>query len=203
MLNYAGSTGYGLDYQRRLDGFWGIADSADACSAAAYLINESIVDGSRVGLVGPSAGGYLTLKAVCDEPALWAAGISLFGISDTRAFAATTHKFESHYTNLLIFAHHEEVIKSEEEMARIHVERSPLHHVNRIKAPLLLLQGTEDWVVRPQQATDMHDALQRQGRTSESVFFSGEGHSYWKGEAWRRSLIAQEQWWKKYLLRLE
>ncbi|KAM5503434.1 hypothetical protein McaMca56_001362 [Microsporum canis] len=197
LLNYAGSTGYGKDYRRRLDAAWGIADSADACSAALYLSSNKVVDRRRLGIVGPSAGGYLALKTACDAPDLWAASVSIFGISNTLEFAMTTHKFESHYADTLLFGEHGRV----ENEKQIHQERSPIHQADRIKAPILLLHGTEDWVVRPEQSLKMGEALQKLGKTANVILFPREGHSYWKGEALSRSLVVQEHWWRKHLVR--
>jgi dipeptidyl aminopeptidase/acylaminoacyl peptidase len=203
LLNYAGSTGYGKTYRNRLYGNWGIADSSDACSAVNYLVKSSIADGSRIGIIGPSAGGYLALKVVCDEPDLWAASISLFGISDTKGFAESTHKFESHYADLLIFGRDSRVVKKDRvNAAKLHEERSPIHHADRIKAPVLLLQGTEDWVVRPEQALIMRDTLREKGKTSKTILFPGAGHTYWKGNTLRTCLDVQELWWKQFLLRV-
>lgn len=204
LLNYTGSTGYGKEYRNRLYGNWGIADSSDACSAVNYLIKSSIVDGSRIGIIGPSAGGYLTLKAICDEPDLWAASISLFGISDTREFANETHKLESHYADLLIFGQDYQVLGEDQiDAVQVHKERSPIFLADRIKTPILLLQGTEDRVVRPQQALRMRDTLREMGKTHEIIMFPGAGHTYWKGGTLRTSLDAQERWWKRFLLRVE
>ncbi|KAJ6112196.1 aminopeptidase C [Penicillium sp. IBT 18751x] len=203
LLNYAGSTGYGKQYRNRLYGNWGIADSSDACSAVKYLVESSIVDGTRIGIIGPSAGGYLALKVVCDEPDLWAASVSLFGISDTGKFAESTHKFESHYADLLIFGRDCEVVKEDRVNAvKLHKERSPIHNADRIKTPILLLQGAEDWVVRPQQALMMREILREKGKVSETIMFPGAGHSYWKGKTLEKSLDAQKLWWKRYLLRV-
>ncbi|OQE17952.1 hypothetical protein PENSTE_c019G07011 [Penicillium steckii] len=203
LLNYAGSTGYGKTYRNRLYGNWGVADSSDACSAVKHLIENFVVDGSRIGIIGPSAGGYLALKAVCDEPGLWAASVSLFGICDTESFAGSTHKFESRYADLLIFGRNSKVVKKDRVYAaKLHRERSPIYHADKIKVPILLLQGTEDWVVRPQQALMMRDTLKEKGKTSKTILIAGAGHSYWKGDTLRISLDAQELWWKQFLLRV-
>ncbi|KAI9042081.1 aminopeptidase C [Aspergillus affinis] len=197
LLNYAGSTGYGRSYRRLLDRHWGVIDSADAASAASYLASANLVNPKRIGIVGPSAGGYLVLKTACDFPHLWAAGVSVFGISDTKRFAETTHKFESGYAEQLLPV---KLSGPDEEHYQVHHDRSPVAHVDCIEAPILLLQGTEDRVVISEQSVIMHNALTQQHKVSELLLLRGEGHSYWAGQALRRSVTAQERWWRKYLL---
>ena len=199
LVNYAGSTGFGRDYIRLLDSRWGAIDAADAASAAAALASRGIVDSSRIGVWGASAGGYIVLKTICDDPSIWAAGVSLFGIADTRTFAVDTHKFEHYYADALLFGSDKHL--SDAERNAINVQRSPVCHAQRVTAPTLILQGDQDKVVPPQQAIDMRDALQKHGKTVELEMFEGEGHSQWRGEAMKRRLLAEERWWKKYLVR--
>ncbi|EXJ77107.1 hypothetical protein A1O3_10265 [Capronia epimyces CBS 606.96] len=102
-VNHAGSTGYGRAYRELLDGAWGVADVADAASCVAYLVAKGLVDATKVGIVGESAGGYAVLQAAWMYADLWAGGVSLYGISDLLGFAEITHKFESHYVLGLVF----------------------------------------------------------------------------------------------------
>jgi dipeptidyl aminopeptidase/acylaminoacyl peptidase len=80
-VNYAGSTGYGRNYRERLTGQWGVADVADCLDAARFLIQAGSVDGRRLVISGPSAGGFTALGALASEN-LFAVGVSRFGIAD-------------------------------------------------------------------------------------------------------------------------
>ena len=93
-VNYVGSSGFGRDYLRALNGQWGLADTADTVSCVEYLVKEGKVDGKRVGITGHSAGGYLTLQAMCMYPDVWRCGVAESGISDMQAMVEETHKFE-------------------------------------------------------------------------------------------------------------
>jgi dipeptidyl aminopeptidase/acylaminoacyl peptidase len=93
-VNYVGSSGFGREYMRALDGQWGVADIADAVSCVEYLVKEGKVDGKRVGITGHSAGGYATMLAMGVYPDIWCCGIAESGISDVRAMVKETHKFE-------------------------------------------------------------------------------------------------------------
>ena len=197
-INYAGSSGYSRAYRQQLDGQWGLADVADAASCVEHLASAGLIDKTRVGITGGSAGGYACLQALCTYPDLFAGGISLYGISDVKALMQDTHKFESHYADKLLFGTNPDF--SEEEKEKIIHARSPLYHAQRIRAALLLLQGSEDKVVPPNQAQRMIDAIKEHG-AGKAVFFEGEGHGFAKAANLQEAMLEQKVWWRKYLVR--
>ena len=168
-VNYAGSVGYGRAYRRRLDGLWGIADIEDCVLGARDLAERGIVDGERLGVRGGSAGGYVVLAALTFHD-VFTAGISRYGISDLSLLATETHKFESRYPHGLVGPW--------PAAAATYDARSPLHHLEGLRCPLLLLQGTEDKVVPPSQAEVLADALRAQQLPVAMVMFEGEGHGF-------------------------
>ena len=100
-VNYGGSTGFGTDYRRRLDGAWGVVDVDDCVAAARYLADRGDVDPARLAIRGGSAGGFTTLAAVTFHD-MFGAGASHYGVVDLEALALETHKFESRYLDRLI-----------------------------------------------------------------------------------------------------
>ena len=76
-------------------------------------------------------------------------------------------------------------------MKALYEERSPIHHVDRLVCPLILLQGLEDKVVPPNQSEMMADALRRKGRPVAYLTFAGEQHGFRKAENIIRSLEAE------------
>jgi dipeptidyl aminopeptidase/acylaminoacyl peptidase len=195
-VNYAGSSGFGRDYRERLSGWWGILDTADTASAVNYLVKENMVDGSRVGVYGGSAGGYATLQSLHMYPDLWAAGVSLYGISDIEALAADSYKFESHDVDRILLS-----LTAPEDKKSVMRERSARYHVEKITAPLLLLQGSIDVAVPPAQTWGMARVMQSGGKVARVVEFEGEGHGWIKRDSIKRSFQEQEKWWEKYLVR--
>jgi dienelactone hydrolase len=168
-VNYAGSTGYGRAYRERLRGTWGVADIEDCVAGARHLADTGVVDGSRLGVRGGSAGGFVVLAGLAFHET-FSAGVSLFGVADVSLLAKETHKFESRYLDGLI---------GPWPAAReTYDARSPIHHVDQITSPLLLLQGEEDRVVPPSQARVMFEALQAAGRPVALAMFPGEGHGF-------------------------
>ncbi|MFV0252214.1 MAG: prolyl oligopeptidase family serine peptidase [Beutenbergiaceae bacterium] len=181
-VNYGGSTGYGRAYRERLDDSWGLVDVEDCASGAAAMAASGHVDPQRMAIRGGSAGGFTTLAALAFTDT-FAAGTSRYGIADLAALARQTHKFEARYLDRLVGPY--------PEASAVYAERSPLAHVARIDVPVLLLQGSEDRVVPPEQSTAMAEALRRRGVRVDYIEFDGEGHGFRGAEAIRRSLESE------------
>lgn len=172
-VNYRGSTGYGRDYRNQLHGKWGIADVADAAHAARFLAAEGKANLKQLLIRGGSAGGYTTLAALAFHD-VFAAGASYYGISDLSLLADDTHKFESRYLDRLVGPY--------PEAKDLYDARSPIHHLERFAAPVILFQGLEDRVVPPNQAESILTALRKKGVPAAYVPFEGEQHGFRKAE---------------------
>jgi dipeptidyl aminopeptidase/acylaminoacyl peptidase len=181
-VDYGGSTGYGREYRRRLDGQWGIVDVDDCVAAARFLVERGDVDGDRLAIEGGSAGGYTTLAALAFRDT-FAAGISHFGVGDLETMTRDTHKFESRYLDRLLGPY--------PEAAAVYRERSPVHFVDDISCPVLVMQGLDDKVVPPSQAETIVAALEANGIPVAYLAFEGEGHGFRGAAAIRRSLEAE------------
>ncbi|HEU4353977.1 MAG TPA: S9 family peptidase, partial [Actinomycetota bacterium] len=181
-VNYGGSTGYGRPYRERLYGRWGIVDVADCIGAARWLCEQGKADPDRLVVTGGSAGGYTTLCALTFHD-VFACGTSYFGVADLEPFAASTHKFELKYMDLLV--------GPLPETAEIWRERSPVRHAERLSRPLLLLQGLEDEVVPPSQAEIMVEALEAKRIPYAYLAFDGEQHGFRKAETIVRAIEAE------------
>ncbi len=190
-VNYGGSTGFGRAYRQRLQGTWGVVDTADCINAAAWLAAEGEVDGDRLLITGGSAGGYTTLCALTMHDG-FAAGASYFGLADLEDFVGGgTHKFESGYLRTLVGPYPEE--------AERYRARSPIHATDGISCPMLLLQGAEDRVVPPRQAEIMVEALRKKGLPYAYVLFEGEQHGFRKAESIRSALEAELSFYAQVL----
>ncbi|CAK7214368.1 hypothetical protein SCUCBS95973_002122 [Sporothrix curviconia] len=198
LVNHVGSTGYGRAYRDLLNGNWGAADIDDAASCVSYLAEEGLIDVRRVGIVGESAGGYAVMQALYLHPDVWTAGVALYGISSLAEFVEGTHKFESRYVESLVLGTREG--RTEEEVAALFRERSALYHTEKIKAPLLLLQGDSDTIVPAWQTTRMAEAMQALGQDVEVTIFEGEGHGFVMDKTIKACLELQAAFWARTLL---
>jgi dipeptidyl aminopeptidase/acylaminoacyl peptidase len=181
-VNYSGSAGFGRVYRDRLRGRWGVVDVQDCIAGAVSMGTQRLVDPARLAIRGVSAGGLTTLAALTATDR-FAAGISLYGIADLEGLATDTHKFEARYVDSLIGPYPQDRAS--------YVERSPIHHLDQVSAPILLLQGNDDKVVPPKQAEMMADAARQKGLPVAMIMFEGEGHGFRRAETIKAATEAQ------------
>lgn len=189
-VNYGGSSGYGREYRRRLDGKWGVVDVDDCCNGARAMAKKGLVDGSKLIIRGGSAGGYTTLCALAFRKT-FRAGASYFGVSDAEALAKDTHKFESRYLDNLIAPY--------PEGRDVYYERSPIHFVDKVSSPVIFFQGLEDPVVPPSQAELMVSSLKKRGVPVAYIPFEGEQHGFRKAGSIIRSREAELYFYSRIL----
>ena len=191
VVNHRGGTGYGRAYQNLLRGRWGVVDLEDARTGAEHILASRSADPKRIAITGGSAGGYATLWALTQQPDFWAAGVALFPLAHIYDAVVGAHRFERHYE--------ENLIGPLPEAGPIWKERSPIVHVDKMRAPVLLFHGTDDKAVPHQQSVDFAEAVRRRGGTAELVSYEGEGHGFAK-EANRRDVIVRmERFLEKYV----
>ncbi len=191
-VNYRGSTGYGRAYRDMLRGSWGIYDVQDAISGAKALVDQGVVDGERLVILGGSAGGFTVLKALEDYPGFFKAGICLFGISNQFTAAVETHKFELHYSDSLL--------GPLPEASAVYRERSPIFFMEKLVDPILLFQGEEDKVVPRNQSDTVVESLRRRGVPHEYHLYPGEGHGFRKAETIDHYYRTVEKFLKQYVI---
>jgi acetyl esterase/lipase len=189
--NYAGSTGFGAAYRRRLEGAWGVADVADCVELVGWLAAEGIVDGERAAIRGSSAGGLTALLAA--TTGAFVATVSWYGVADLTTLVATTHDFEAHYVDALV--------GTLPEAAARYAERSPVNRAGEISGAVLLLQGSDDRVVPPDQAASMAAALSAAGREVTLLSFAGEGHGFRRLDTLVEAYRAELAFYERHLCR--
>lgn len=189
-VDYAGSTGYGRAYRCALWGQWGLADAEDCLDAARHLADRGDVDPDRMAVRGGSAGGMTALNALAAGEGFKAC-TALYAVTDLLGLAATTHDFEAHYNDRLIGP-------LPEARARF-VERSPVTQAGAMVGAVLLLQGSDDPVVPPEQAERMRDALAATGTRCDLRFFEGEGHGFRRADTLTACLEAELAFYREVL----
>jgi dipeptidyl aminopeptidase/acylaminoacyl peptidase len=168
-----------------------VVDLQDCVNAARFLADRGDADPERLLITGGSAGGYTTICALTFTD-LFAAGTTYFGIADLEQFTGgETHKFELKYEHTLVGPYPEE--------AELYRERSPIHFTDRITTPMLVLQGTDDRVVPPQQAELIVGALRERRVPHAYLLYEGEGHGFRKAENISGSLEAELSFYAQVL----
>ena len=187
-VNYGGSTGYGRDYRERLHGQWGVTDVDDCVNALLWADAQGLVDQRKAAIRGSSAGGYTTLAALAFRD-VFKAGACYYGISDLETLINDTHKFESRYLDRLIGPY--------PAAAALYTQRSPIHAVDALSAPVIFFQGAEDPIVPPNQAERMAAALDAKGIPVTLVMYPGEAHGFRQANNIAHALNAEWDFYAK------
>ena len=170
--NVRGSTGYGKTFTH-LDDVKLREDSVkDLAAAAEWLKTQGNADPRRIAVMGGSYGGYMVLAAVTLYPDLWSAAVEMFGIANFETNLRNTSGYrrkqrEREYGTL---ANDLDFLKSV----------SPIYKVDRIRAPLFVLQGRNDPRVPYTESEQIVKALRDRNRPVEYLLFEDEGHGFVK-----------------------
>ncbi|MGI6162682.1 MAG: S9 family peptidase [Bacillota bacterium] len=167
--NVRGSTGYGKTYHH-LDDVENRLDSvADINSLVAYLIDHKIADPERIAVLGVSYGGFMTLASITEYPELWAAAVDIAGIANLETFLENTSSFRRVHRS----AEYGSLEKHQDILRRV----SPIHKVDRILCPLLVIHGANDPRVPVDEAEQIVGNLRKYGRPVEYLRYEDEGHN--------------------------
>jgi dipeptidyl aminopeptidase/acylaminoacyl peptidase len=166
--NVRGSTGYGRTYTHLDDVEKRMDSVADLEAAVRWLRESGRVDGERIAVMGGSYGGFMVLAALTTYPDIWAAGVDIVGIANLETFLRNTGAYRRHWR----IPEYGDPDRDAELFRRI----SPIHHVEKITAPLLVLHGDNDPRVPLSEAEQMVEALQRLDRPVRLMRFDDEGH---------------------------
>ncbi|UCG23279.1 MAG: S9 family peptidase [Chloroflexota bacterium] len=170
--NVRGSTGYGKDYSHLDDVEKRLDSVADLAHAALWLRERPDVDGERIVVYGGSYGGFMVLAALTNYPNWWAAGVDVVGISDFVTFLENTSDYRR--------AHREAEYGSLEHDRQVLESISPIHQVDQIVAPMMVIHGANDPRVPLSEAEQLVEALKAREVPVEFLVFDDEGHGIHK-----------------------
>jgi alpha-beta hydrolase superfamily lysophospholipase len=187
--NVRGSGGFGRAFMHADDRELRFAAIDDVADCVHYLVEHGHARADRIACSGWSYGGYLTQAALTFHPELFAAGISICGMSDLNTFYRNTEPW------IAAAAHpkYGHPVADRDLLERL----SPLVRAPALTAPLLLVHGAHDTNVPVGESEQMYDALRALGRTVELLMFDDDGHEIVKrenravlGEAMTKWLLA-------------
>jgi dipeptidyl aminopeptidase/acylaminoacyl peptidase len=174
-VNNRGSSGYGKAFFKADDRKHGREPLWDCVEAKKYLQTLDYVDGSKIGIMGGSYGGYMVLAALAFKPEEFNAGVDIFGVSNwVRTLQSIPPYWESQRKSL-----YSEIGDPNTQLDMLR-EISPLFHADKITKPLLVLQGANDPRVIKPESDEIVEAIKKKNGIVEYVVFDNEGHGFTK-----------------------
>jgi dipeptidyl aminopeptidase/acylaminoacyl peptidase len=174
-VNNRGSSGYGKTFFAADDGKHGREPLWDVVEAKKFLKSTGYVDERKIGIMGGSYGGYMVLAALAFKPEEFAVGVDIFGVSNwVRTLQSIPPYWESFRKAL-----YKEVGDPATQLEFLR-ETSPLFHADKIRRPLLVLQGANDPRVIKPESDDIVENIRKRGGVVEYVVFDDEGHGFTK-----------------------
>lgn len=173
--NFRGSGGFGKAFLTAGYKKWGTLMIDDMTDGVRYLIDQGVVDPRRVAVYGASYGGYAALMSAIREPELYRCAINFVGISDLALMyeeGDTTESAIGIDTLELFLGRSDEVLKGQ----------SAIHNLDKLKAPVMIIHGTEDKRVPLVQAEVLRKALDERSHPYEWLVKEKEGHGFYKPE---------------------
>ncbi|WP_298645979.1 S9 family peptidase [uncultured Proteiniphilum sp.] len=191
-LQPSGTTGYGQEFSARHVNAWGDRTAEEIIEGTkAFVASHPFVDGTKIGNIGASYGGFMT-QYLITRTDLFSASVSHAGISNITSYWGEGYWGYSYSSGASAGSY-------PWNNPDLYVKQSPLFHADKIKTPLLLLHGTADTNVPIGESIQMYNALKLLGKEVEFIQVEGENHAiydYDKRIAWNNAIYA---WFAKWL----
>lgn len=187
--NVRGSSGFGKKFLGLDDGPLRVEAVKDLKDCADFLVQRGVAAPKRVGIMGAAYGGYMVLSALTEFPDVFAAGVDLFGTTNLETFFQQTE-----FANVYIKEYGDPA--TQKDLLR---QLSPIHRIDRIKTPLLLLHGEKDPAVPVAEAREIADQLQKRGVPVQLTTFPDEARGLLKLPNRIRATTEMVHWLERYL----
>jgi dipeptidyl aminopeptidase/acylaminoacyl peptidase len=183
---FRGSTGFGREHVLAGRGQWGLRMQDDVTDGVKAVIAEGIADPKRVCIVGASYGGYAALAGVTYTPELYACGVSVAGVSDLGEMLAYEEKNSGGDSDASLYWRDSIGTRDDPRVG----QKSPARHARNIRAPVLLIHGSNDSVVPFAQSQMMDNALNSAGVPHQLVTLDSADH--WLSSGATRTRLLSE-----------
>ena len=190
--NVRGSSGFGARFVNLDNGALRFDAIQDIASTAQFLVDSGIADAGRVGVMGGSYGGYMTMAGLAAFPNLFAAGVNLYGVVNFKTFFERTEPWMASISKV-------EYGDPDTEGDLLDA-LSPIHKLAQVKAPTLVLHGANDTNVPVQEAEQVVAALRERDLPVEYILFPDEGHGFYNEKNRVAAAAAIVSWFARYLL---
>ncbi|HFC00823.1 MAG TPA: S9 family peptidase, partial [Phaeodactylibacter sp.] len=172
-MNYRGSTGYGRDFWEKSFKQWGKSMQDDISDGVEWLVKKGIADPKKVAIYGGSYGGYATLAGVTFTPDLYACAIDYVGVSNLFTFLTTIPPYWKPYLDMMY-----EMVGHPEKDKEYMTASSPALHVEKITAPLFVIQGANDPRVNIDESDQIVRSLRSRNIDVPYMVKYDEGHGF-------------------------
>jgi dipeptidyl aminopeptidase/acylaminoacyl peptidase len=189
--NVRGSSGFGKKFLNADNGARRADAVRDIKACVDYVVGAKLADPKRLGIMGGSYGGYMTMAGVTEYPTMFAAAANRFGIVNFATFFKHTEPFIAAVSKV-------EYGDPDSEAAMLQ-QLSPIHKIDRIVTPVIVLHGQNDTNVPVIEAEQVVESLKKRGIPVEYVLFPDEGHGWQKSENRIRSTLEVTRWFDRYL----
>ena len=189
--NVRGSSGFGKRFVNLDNGALRENGVRDIKASVDYVVSAGVADPKRVGIMGGSYGGYMVMAGLADYPDLFAAGANLYGVVNFETFFKHTQPWMAAISKV----EYGDPEREAEMLRRL----SPIHRVERVRAPTIVLHGANDTNVPVVEAEQVVDNLKRRGVPVEYVLFADEGHGWRKTPNRIRSAVAIVKFFETHL----
>jgi dipeptidyl aminopeptidase/acylaminoacyl peptidase len=177
-VNNRGSSGYGKTFYKMDDRNHGDKDLNDCVWGKKWLASQDYIDSSKIGIIGGSYGGYMTLAALAFKPEEFNVGVDIFGVSN---WLRTLREIPPYWESFKKALYEEIGDPNTADTVRLK-QYSPLLHASNIKKPLMVLQGANDPRVLKVESDEVVEAVKKNNVPVEYVIFPDEGHGFVKKE---------------------
>ena len=189
--NVRGSSGFGKTFVNLDNGALRFDGIRDIESTVGYLVSAGIADPEHIGIMGGSYGGYMVMAGLAHYPDLFSAGANLFGVVNFETFFANTEPWMAAISTI----EYGDPVTEADLLRRL----SPIHMVDEVVAPTIVLHGANDTNVPVVEAEQVVESLESRGVPVKYVLFPDEGHGWRKTENRITSDVAIVRWFDEYL----
>jgi len=177
-VNNRGSSGYGKTFYKMDDRNHGDKDLKDCIAGKNWLASQDYIDGERIGIIGGSYGGYMTMAAMTFTPDEFNVGVNIFGVTNWLRTLKSIPPYWESFRNAL---YTEMGDPTTEDSVRLY-NISPLFHAHQVKNPVMVLQGANDPRVLQIESDEIVEAMKKNNIPVEYIVFPDEGHGFVKKE---------------------
>jgi dipeptidyl aminopeptidase/acylaminoacyl peptidase len=189
--NVRGSWGFGKRFVNLDNGALRVNAVRDIKASVDHLVKAGITDARRAGIMGGSYGGYMVMAGLAEFPDLFAGGANLFGVVNFETFFKHSEPWMAAISTI-------EYGNPKTEAAMLK-SLSPIHKLDRVKAPTLVLHGANDTNVPVIEAEQVVETLKKRAVPVEYILFPDEGHGWRKTPNRIRSAVEITRFFVKHL----